>query len=233
MKRLLIICLVSVASLNAQISEISLTGNYTTSSKLFLHPESSNLDMKYVYEELNDIYSLSGEIRYYLSESIETALAFEMIRKTIIRDDFNLNGTAISIEEGYKLYPIDLSVYYRLPFSSDKFKFFMGGGIGVYIGKMIRNVVNVSTENDRFNIDFGIQASLGIDYYINDKIALRGHIRFRDPDIKLKSRYTGAFVNYEGKSYLLYPEAYTTKVNVDGITFGIGIVVNLVGIMPF
>lgn len=233
MKRLLIIYLVSVASLNAQISEISLTGNYTTSSKLFLHPESSNLDMKYVYEELNDIYSLSGEIRYCLSESIETALAFEMIRKTIARDDFNLNGAAISIEEGYKLYPIDLSVYYRLPFSSDKFKFFMGGGIGVYIGKMIRNVVNVSTENAGFNIDFGIQASLGIDYYINDKIALRGHIRFRDPEIKLKSKYTDAFVNYEGRIYLLYPDEYTTKVNIDGITFGVGIVVNLVGIMPF
>ncbi|MGK9476234.1 outer membrane beta-barrel protein [Melioribacter sp. OK-6-Me] len=232
MKRLIIILIALAVPVEAQISEISFTGNYTTTSKLFLNPELSDTELQSVYHELNDIYSFGVEIRYKISESVETALAFEMLRKTITRDDFNLNGIAISIEEGYSVFPVDISIYYRLPFSSDKFNFFIGGGLGIYAGKMIRNVLNVSTKDARFNIDFGIQASLGIDYFINDVIAVRGHILFRDPEIKLKNKYSDTFVNYEGRIYLL-PEEYTTKVNVDGMTFGIGIVINTIALMPF
>ena len=55
----------------------------------------------------------------------------------------NLNSRQFIVTDGYELYPVELSIYYFLPFSTEDFKFYMGGGMGIYPGKRTREFGNI------------------------------------------------------------------------------------------
>lgn len=207
-----------------QLYDISINYNYTTTSKLFLHPRSSDLIVRTTYQELDDILSYSGEVRFQILESLLGGLWIESIEKTFTDNNFNLAGTSAKIKDGYKIFPLEVSFYYLLPFSTEAFKFFMGGGGGLYFGKHVRQIGDVSVTDDGSKIGYGIQVSVEIDYKIFELITTRLQMRFRDPEIEMKSKYTSSIVNYEGKKIQIYPTTFTSKVNMDGITFSIGIV---------
>ena len=92
-------------------------------------------------------------------------------------------------KEGFELIPFDLSVYYFLPFSTDSFKFFMGGGIAFYYANHVREFADVKAENVSRDFSYGIQAAIGMDYMILDFLSARLKMKFRDPDFKLESKY--------------------------------------------
>jgi len=48
-------------------------------------------------------------------------------------------------------------------------------------------------------------------------------MRFRDPEFEMENSYPDKIVNYGGKTYLLSSQTFSSKVNIDGISFAIGI----------
>jgi hypothetical protein len=149
----------------------------------------------------------------------------ELLRKTYAHSNFILGENRIDINEGYNLIPVELNLYYILPFSTERFKFFMGGGGGFYFGNHIREFGDVEFVNESEKIGYGINVSVGMDYIVNELISVRGQMRFRDPEIILKSKYSNSTVNYRGNSYLISDNIFTTKVNIDGVTFTIGLTI--------
>jgi len=228
-KSLIILCLSSTLIYSQIISKFDFTinYNYTNTSKLFLQPKSSDLIVRASYNELEDIYSLSGEIRFQIFESIYSGLWIETMEKTFINKNFNLGSISIDINDGYRIIPLELSLYYFLPFSTERFKFYMGGGFGFYFGKSLRQFENISAINDGVNFSYGIQVSVSMDYLINNSIFLRTQMRFRDPEIELKSKYSNNSFTYKNRTYYIHSQYFTTKVNVDGTTFSIGIGIRL------
>ncbi|MDH7604008.1 MAG: hypothetical protein QHH13_03830 [Melioribacter sp.] len=225
LKSLVILCLSSTLIYSQIISkfDFAINYNYTNTSKLFLQPKSSDLIVRTTYNELEDIYSFSGEIRFQIFESLYTGLWLEAMEKTFINKNFNLGSISIDINDGYRIIPLELSLYYFLPFSTEKFKFYMGGGFGFYFGKSLRQVENISAINNGANIGYGIQVSVLMEYLIYDFIFLRTQMRFRDPEIELNSKYSSNSFTYKNRTYYIHSQNFTTKVNVDGITFSIGI----------
>lgn len=221
---LFLFCYTQLYAQSFQLLDVSLNYNYTTTSRLFLHPYSSDPIVRASYESLDDIFSFSGEVRIQILESLVGSIWLESIKKTFTNDNFNLGGTKAKIKDGYEIYPVEISLYYLLPFSTERFKFFMGGGGGLYFGKHIRQLGDVSIFSDGSKIGYGIQVSLGMDYLIYDFISVRTQMRFRDPEVELKSKYTNTTVTYEGKKYQIAPTTFSSKVNIDGITFCAGIV---------
>ncbi len=224
-RNILIILIFSSTIYSQGFFDFSIYYNYTNTSKFFLQPKSPNPVVRSSYNELNDIISLSSEIRILLIENLYAGVWVERIEKTFVNKNFNLGSISMDINDGYQIIPVEILFYYYLPFSTKKFKFFIGGGTGLYFGKSLRQFNNVYAKNDGLNIDFGIQISFLIDYVIADFIFLRTQMRFRDPDIELKSKYSDSSFTYNNKSYIVYPQTYTTKVNVDGISlcFGLGV----------
>lgn len=202
---------------------VSLYFNYTNTSKLFLQPKSADPIVRAAYNELRDIYSLSGEIRIQLFESLSCGLWIEYMKKTFTNKNVNLGSFSADVKDGYIIFPVEISIYYFLPFSTEKFKFYMGGGLGTYFADHIRKVGNVTSVRNGINFGYGIQVSVTVDYKLHEFIFVRSQMRFRDPEIEMRNKYSNNYVTYENRMYRIYKQDFNTKVNVDGITFSIGI----------
>ena len=215
-----------LAQANGKDFGISFNLNYTTTSQLYLQPDSPDLILRGTHQNLDDIYSYSIDVRYQVSESIILGIGSESIKKTF-DNSINLGGIRALMRDGYKMIPIEFSAYYLIPFSTERFKFYMGGGFGLYIGEQIRELGDVSISNESKKIGYGINVSIGMDFLVNQFLSIRTQMRFRDPEFEMESKYSDTTVNYNGKSYILPSEKFITKVNIDGITFAIGAVINL------
>lgn len=211
---------------NGKDFSFSLNYNYTTTSKLFLQPNTPDQLLRNIHEDLDAIYSYSAELRYKISESMVVGLSSEYIEKTFINTNYSLGGVRVRMNDGYKVIPVEFSIYYMLPFSTEYFKFFMGGGGGIYFGSHIRDLGDVSAVDDGSKIGYGIHVAVGMDYVVNQYLSIRGQMRFRDPEIDLKSKYNNSIVNYDGRAFLLSSQTFPSKVNIDGMTFTIGAVFN-------
>jgi hypothetical protein len=63
-----------------------------------------------------------------------------------------------------------------------------------------------------------------MDYVINNFMAVRTEMKFRDPQFTVKNRYTKKFANYHGEVFRIPQEFFDSKINVDGVTFILGAV---------
>lgn len=204
---------------------VSFSATYTPTGRFFLNPNSIQKLLREENVELIDIYSGAVELRYRFNESIIVGVGTEYIEKKSFEKNvigFPSQLAGVEVEEGFKMIPVELSVYYFIPFSTESFKFFMGGGAGVYFGQYIRNFADVSLEHVSSEFSWGIHGRVGMDYLITDYFSVRGEMKFRDPDFKMESKYNKDSFEYDGQRRFLPTQPFTTKVNIDGMTFIIG-----------
>lgn len=206
---------------------IAVNYSYTTSSKLYLSPNAQDPILRNQNVEMGGAKSYGIDIRYRISEPLIIGLSAEYLKNTKNHDEFSVGGFVIDIDDGFELIPVELTLYYLVPFSTEKFKFYMGAGAGLYFGKHIRNFSDVSVSDIGSETTYGIQVATGMDYVANEFISLRVEMRFRDPELDMKSKYSKQIFEYRGRSLLLSRETFETKSNVDGMTFLVGIVFRL------
>lgn len=216
----------SLSQYNGKNFSITAGFNYITTSKLYLQPNSPDPFFRSTHDNLEDIYSVSFEFRYAVLDELIIGIGAEYLSKTYDNRNFFLAGNRIEIEDGYSVIPIELSGYYLVPFSTEYFKFFMGGGAGIYLGRHIRRFGDVEFNPDENEIGYGIHVAIGMEYLINEFLSVRGQMRFRDPEFNMRSRYSSPSVNYKGNNYPLPAGSISSKVNIDGITFNIGVSFN-------
>ena len=194
---------------------------------MFLYPNSLDPFLRNSNIGLDDIFSYSSEIRYGVTEVFVVGLSIEYLQKKEFGRNLTIGTQRIEVEDGFRVYPIELSVYYILPFSTEYFKFFMGGGGGIYIGEHLRKFGDAEVTNVSRKFAYGIQVGVGMDYMITDYFSVRGELKFRDPEFEMTSKYSSKTINYFGTTYILSNEQFDSKVNIDGITFMAGIVFHL------
>jgi hypothetical protein len=206
---------------------LSAGANYTTTSKLFLFPNSPDPVVRDQHIPLDDILSYFVEMRYRISEPLVIGVNVEYLEKTITTNNLTiltLSGVRNpDIKDGFLVIPVEFSAYYLLPFSTEFFQFYMGGGLGLYFGKHIRKFESVEVSSENQDLAFGIQVAMGMDYLINERFSIRGEMKFRDPEFELKSKYSQVELEYQGETVIIASEKFDSKVNIDGITFSIGL----------
>ncbi len=205
---------------------ISVNYNYTTTSKLFLFPKSPDEITRNQSIDFDDVKSVSAEFRYKVADYLTLGLSVEQFEKKQKRFDSRVTGFLVNIEDGFKIYPVQLTAYYTLPFSTELFKFYMGGGFGIYFGEHTRDFSNVSVNDNGSTTEFGIHIKTGFDYMIEDFFSIRGEMNFRDPEVDLSSSYNSDTFEHQGQTLLLPRRDFDTKVNIDGATFSIGAVLH-------
>lgn len=204
---------------------ISCNFSYNTTAKIFLTPDAEHILDQNKYFEIEGINSYSIELRYRLNESIIFGLAAEYMKGS--GKGNNLNSTFFVVKDGFELIPIEFSIFYFLPFSTDNFKFFMGGGFGVYSGTRTREFGTARFIDVSSDIGYGIQVGVGMDYMILSNISVRGELRFRDPDFRITNKYNSNTVVYDGRTFTINQSNIPSKLNLDGITFRIGFAFHL------
>lgn len=218
--------LTSTAQYSGNRFNIALNGVYTTSAKVYLNPNSSDITLRNQFFPLEDIFNPSFDFRYRLTEPLIIGVNVEYITKTDVGPNLRVlydnSIVTINIEEGFMLIPVELSIYYLIPFSTESFKFLMGGGIGYYFGEHIRRFGDAEVKSVERSSAYGIHVSVGMDYMLRENIGIRTEMKFRDPQFNLKNRYNKEIVNYGGGTIRLLQEYFDSKINVDGVTFVVG-----------
>jgi outer membrane protein W len=230
----IILFLFSVSSF-AQFNEnklgIAINAVYTTSAEIFLNPNASDLEIRNKSYALEDILNPGLDIRYRFWQEFILGLNVEYISKTANAPNLTAfvgnQVITLEVEDGFRVIPIELTVHYFFPFSTENFKFLMGGGLGYYRGEFIRKFNEVELEVVQRKFALGIHVSASMDYMILDNLSARFEMKFRNPQYNVKSKYTKTEIIYQGNVIQIPDEAFETKVDIDGLTFILGLVVNI------
>ncbi len=209
---------------NLKDFSISATFSYTNVARMYLYPHAASVLLRESNVPFNDIFSYAGELRYTISNPVILGLRIEYMKETEFGR--NLNDPRIIVEDGFELIPVELSAYYYLPFSTQDFKFFMGGGFGIYFAKHLRKFGDAGLEKVAQKFAYGIQVQVGMDYLITDYLSTRFEMRFRDPEIEVTSKYLQEIVHYKDLILKVDTNNFDTRINVNGVTFTLGVAVN-------
>ncbi|MCX7876691.1 MAG: hypothetical protein N2321_11070 [Melioribacteraceae bacterium] len=229
MKKLFLILILIANFVYPQIfkkNNIAISSNYTTTSKLFYNPFSSDKVLRSNFIEINNFYSVSLEFRTKFFEEIFISASTEYLNKNFKYNNFNLSGEQVHTNDGIIFIPIEFSIYYYLPFSNENFNFFMGGGSSGYFGFFKREIGDQKIKSELYKFSYGITVSVGMEYLFYQPLSIRFQMKFRDPELIWKNSYTSNIVNYNGKTYLLNTSTFYSKLNIDGIIFSLGVVYN-------
>lgn len=219
------------ASGNGRRFSFKLKENYTSASKLYLSPKSSDVVERNSSFAIDHIFSPALEIGYIITDQMSLGLNIEYISKT--RKDIALNVienrgiVTVETEDGYKIIPVELSLYYQLPFSSDVFKVSIYGGGAFYIGSHVRKIGDLSVSNYSRKLAYGIQVGTAFEYVINRFFSFTGELKFRDPEINLTTAYDNQTFHYGSRTLSTGRNTFDSKINIDGITYSFGIKISI------
>ncbi|MCX8010968.1 MAG: hypothetical protein N3A61_07440 [Ignavibacteria bacterium] len=238
MKKSLIVILIFLIlsqTLNAQFTKsnfsIGASVNYITTSRMFLNPKSPDSFLRNTYLEVDGIVSYSFDFRAIIIEdALVVGIGSEYLKKidemTSVYAYVNSFPKLITVEDGYTLLPIELTLYYILPFGMERIKMYMGGGAGCYWGKHYRKIGDIETETISSPVEFGMHVCFGSDFFITNYFSLRAEMKFRDPDFVTKNRYTKTETTIGNDRIILFSKEFDSRINIDGINFILGAVIH-------
>jgi hypothetical protein len=204
---------------------VAVMGSYTTSTRFLYNVDHEDVFIDNKYFSFNFGYGL--DIRWLAhGDDILVGLNVEKIR-TLERTTGLVSDQGIAysvpVEEGFVVYPVELSGYFIIPVSSEDIRAYLGGGIGWYSGERLYSVANVHMTTVNSPSGFGIHVLTGVDVHVYSKIAVRVELKFRDPQFDSVNRFEDSSTTYRGVTINLDRSSTKTRVNLNGITYGIGL----------
>jgi hypothetical protein len=216
------------AQTNEKILSIAFRGTYTTSSKVFNNPDSPSSDMRGEYVALDNIYGPGIEVRVNIpGQFVALTIAAEYLSKENVADQlvgFTTPPRRLSVREGFRLIPIELGANVPIPLGSDGMRLSIGGGVGAYIGTRVLNVAGAEAPQQNKPVSYGIHVETNFDYQIIPRLYARVEMRFRDPEFTTESKFEQQATQANGVLILLPHEPFRARINVNGLTFGLGFV---------
>lgn len=220
--------LLLTANTPAQNSDwiLSLYGGYITKSEMFFYPNSSKPELRNNAFRIEDLLLPGISVKYAVDSDIFTMFSVEYIEGTSIGRNVtiveNSATKTVAVEDGFSVIPVELSVIYRMPFSTELFNFFMGGGLGYYFGNHIRSIGNVNAETIDREAAYGLHVMLTMEYLPAARNGIFLSMKFRDPKIDMVSEYSSTTGERNGIPFQLGRSDFDSSVNINGITFLLG-----------
>lgn len=207
---------------------VEMRGSYTTTSKVFFNPDAPSAFERNRFFAVDDVFGLGLDVRRDIAYNLRFGISVEHISASsaLIQYVRDRNGQVfqLHLDDGYRLIPVEFSIYFLIPFSSERVKVYMGGGMGLYFGGRKVEAAGITTETLEMSTGFGIHVMSGVDYILTPILALRGELKFRDPQVESTSRFPDGPVEYEGRTILFDQRPFRSRINLDGITFNVGAV---------
>jgi hypothetical protein len=228
-----IVTLIGQAGAQAQerILSVAVRGTYTTSSKVFYNPDSPFSDLRGQYTGLDNIYGEGIELRLNIPRySFGLSLAAEYLLKLEQQTElvgFTNPPRPLTVQEGFRVIPIELGAFVYIPLGSEQVRLAMGGGVGAYIGKRYLTVAGIDALQQNESISYGIHVETSFDYQIFPRVYARLDMRFRDPEFTATSRFTQQATEQGGVLIELPRAPFRAKINVNGLNFGLGLGVDI------
>ena len=205
----------------------SVSGSFSTSSKLFLHSEDPNETTRNQFLPLNDLFGITIDVRRQFDAiGIQLGLNVEYISKT---ESYFLPITytkSVPLTDGFTAIPIELSGYFTIPIGDETVQFYMGGGGGLYFGNRNYRIAEVTAFTVRRTIGVGIHILSGIQYILTPLISLRSEVKFRDVQFQTVNQFTQPFVTYHNTTISLDQQPFASRISINGMTLTLGLAVH-------
>jgi len=220
-----------VAQASSWTLSIAAKANYTTTSRVFYNPDSPSNEIRSQYAALENIYGAGVEVRLKLpNDNFFISLSTEYLSKLqeqIQTVAFVGPPRRAPVKDGFRLIPVELGANIFIPIGSETIQVSMGGGVGLYYGTRILSVAGVDAPQQNKPVGFGIHVESSFDYRVLPWFAVRGEMRFRDPELTTENRFDKSLVLYNGAAIAFPSNVFRTRINVNGLSFGVGIVVDI------
>ena len=199
-------------------------GSITTASKLFANPNARDEIIRGTYTPIDPAWGAGVDLRAALpSFGLTFGLSAEYLTGSVTSSAPN-TVPAVPIEDGYAAIPVELSAYFSIPVGGEQVNFYLGGGMGVYLGERKYTYAGVEARTIDRNIQPGIQVLTGIEYALGDALALRSEIKFRNVQLETTQEFPAPSTVFGGTTVPLPQGPFTSRVQVDGMNLTLGVV---------
>ncbi|NOY05344.1 MAG: hypothetical protein GXO82_01720 [Chlorobi bacterium] len=193
--------------------------NFVSASRLFLDPFSGNPVRQNQSIELGSNLSYGIEYLYRLQPGVQLAAAAEYASNTTTsKDPF---GTRI--EDGFELILLEMSGLFTLPFSSEDIRFYLGGGIGGYLGWRNYTVGTTASHSVNYEPSVGIHVITGLAYYPISRLSIHVEFRFRDPQVTAYNEFDTDTEIINGRTYHFPTTPLPSRINLNGNVYSLGV----------
>jgi hypothetical protein len=198
---------------------LSVSVGFIEDSRIFVSPQSPDPVERQTTTNLGSTASYGASYRYRLNHSVTLQLHGEYVHERSETPD--LAGT--HIKNGYDIWLMEVSGMFSLPFSSDRFTMYVGGGTGLYVGRRSYAVAEAASETVSSLPAFGIHILVGAEYMFLPQVGVRADVVFRDPQISVENRFRQSSVRSNGVEYPLSKNPFLSHVNLNGNVYSLGI----------
>ena len=189
---------------------VTAKGALTTDSQLFPNPNASDEIARAQSIELKSAYGGGVEVRYFFSESnLSVGLNVEYLTANQSYKTGSPFSRQVSIEDGYRVIPLEATLYFAIPISGDPVSIYMGGGGGMYFGKRRYAIDGTNALPVRSTTGFGIHVIAGVGYRVTEWFGALGEMKFRD-------------LQFEALNAIPGQEPVASRVHTNGIVFQLG-----------
>ena len=189
---------------------ISGKGALATDSQLFPNPNASDEIARSESIELKSAYGGGLEGRYFFSESnLSVGLNVEYVSANQSYRSGSPFGRQTNIDDGYRVIPVEATLYFAIPISGDPVSIYMGGGGGMYFGKRHYSVNGTNAVSVRSTTGFGIHVIAGFGYRVTEWFGALAEMKFRD-------------LQFEALNAVPGQEPVASRVHTNGIVFQLG-----------
>ncbi|MEN3037877.1 MAG: hypothetical protein ABDI07_01775 [Candidatus Kryptonium sp.] len=213
-------------SLSQSNKTIGANFNYILSAFVYPNVISSDRGIRNLSTEVNGWIGISADLRYEFASGYLLGLSLEAVNKKV--EDFLIRRISnqivrIPVEDRFRIYIAELSLFFVAPFSSQRWKIYIGGGLGAYKGDFTKSILNVKSKIQKSPVNFGIQVISGVMYNFNERFGARIELKFRDPIVETENKFTERFINYNGHTIQIDQAPFRPRVNFDTMTLILGI----------
>jgi opacity protein-like surface antigen len=207
---------------------IQFYGTYVSSAELQSEIDSPVPFLRDAAIELKGGYGYGGEISYSPlanNQDITFYLSTEYLK---VKDDdltlqFIQDSTSVKVRftEEFSMIPVEGGLKWNLPVSTDRFKFYIGGGAGIYFGDRKRTISTLSTTEFSSN-RYSLNIMAGSEYFIGRNISLDFEFKFREASFETENRFSQDFITVNGTSFNLGNPIHS-RIIVDGVRISAGL----------
>ncbi|MFN0156592.1 MAG: hypothetical protein ACKVRP_00805 [Bacteroidota bacterium] len=211
------------ASGQERLFSLSVKGSLTTGSQLFPRANSSNSVDRASFFPLEDILGFGAEVRYHFPQTnLAVGMSVDYIRATADQR-ITRGSTAIPVEDGYRVIPLEITGYFYIPVAGPTFGVFMGGGAGVYFGRRIYRIAGVDSVPIDQGHGYGIHVLGGVVYRLTEYLALDAEMKFRDVQFEATNAFAVSDIPYGGTIVSVTREPQYARIHTDGVVFQFGV----------
>jgi hypothetical protein len=209
------------------IFEISFGTGYSVSSRIYPFANVSDYDLRELEIGLGSRIFPHFALSYDFNEELAGVVSVEYLTKkteyygqTV---DSDLGTIYIPVKDGYTFVPVELTLEYRLPFSSENFRVNIGGGGGLYFYNSLRETAGIPLSKGASKVSYGIHVLTGMEYYLNQKLSFFFTMKFRDPEVEFDGEYASLEGTFNGKKVTLGNKNFYQKLSLEGSVFLLGV----------